>query len=198
MRRVHPSRLLVVAALLPAACVLSLSGCNDAEKTPGGKGKGGPGLELTVRSTAFSAGKAIPKRHTADGDDVSPPLAWSDLPAGTKELAVIVDDPDAPTDQPFVHWVIYKIPADQKGLAEGIATSATLTHPPGAMQGRNSFGTIGYRGPDPPSGVHHYHFKVYALDAALAAAPGLDKKGLLAAMSGHVLAEGKLVGTYQR
>jgi Raf kinase inhibitor-like YbhB/YbcL family protein len=154
----------------------------------------------SLRTPAFTEGHPIPARHTEDGDDLSPELTWSGLPKGTRELALIVDDPDAPSAEPWVHWLIYKIPAEAAGLAEGIPATATLTSPAGAVQGKNSFGTTGYRGPAPPEGhgTHHYHFKLYALDAPLDVPPGLDKKSLLDAMSGHVLSHRELVGTYKR
>src|SRR5262249_49106743 len=134
------------------------------------------------------------------GQDVSPEISWDGLPAGAAEIALIVDDPDAPTAEPWVHWVIYKIPPAIAGLAEGIPHAEGLAAPAGVLQGRNSWGSVGYRGPAPPRGhgVHHYHFKLYALDAHLHVAPGLDKAGLLEAMAGHVLGQGELVGTYER
>ncbi|MHC4402389.1 MAG: YbhB/YbcL family Raf kinase inhibitor-like protein [Planctomycetota bacterium] len=158
-------------------------------------------IELT--STAFAEAEKIPTRHTGEGDDVSPPLAWSGLPQGTQELALICDDPDAPTSEPWVHWVIYKIPAGTSALPEGVAKTPRPDEPPGALQGANSWPsgqTIGYRGPMPPPshGVHRYFFKLYALDAELPIEPGQDKNAVLAAMSGRVLAEGQLMGTYRR
>ncbi|MBX6313117.1 MAG: YbhB/YbcL family Raf kinase inhibitor-like protein [Isosphaeraceae bacterium] len=154
---------------------------------------------ITIQSQAFGEGQAIPKRYTADGADVSPPLSWT-APQGTQELALIVDDPDAPRDEPWVHWVLYKIPGSASGLPEGFHGETTPDEPAGVAQGVNSWGTIGYRGPAPPKGhgTHHYHFKLFALDAPLDLKPGLDKKALLDAMSGHILGQGELVGTYQR
>jgi Raf kinase inhibitor-like YbhB/YbcL family protein len=157
---------------------------------------------LNITSSAFQQGKTVPKEHTGDGEDVSPPLAWSGLPAGTKQLALICDDPDAPRDEPWVHWVIYAIPPQTAGLPEGVPRTERLENPPGALQGRNSWPTdnIGYRGPAPPpkDDAHRYFFKLYALDTALKLAPGLSKDELLAAIKGHVLAEGQLLGTYDR
>jgi Raf kinase inhibitor-like YbhB/YbcL family protein len=157
-------------------------------------------MGMTLRSDAFEDGRAIPRRYTEDGEDLSPPLSWSGLPEGTKELALIVDDPDAPRAEPWVHWVLYKVPADARTLPEGIPPTPVLDVPPGALQGKNSWGTIGYRGPAPPRGhgTHHYHFRLHALEAPLRAAQGLDKAGLQEAMQGHVLAEAELVGTYER
>jgi len=157
-------------------------------------------MAMMLRSDALANGRAIPRRYTEDGEDLSPPLTWSGVPEGTKELALIVDDPDAPRAEPWVHWVLYKIPADVRALTEGLPRTPTLGIPAGARQGKNSWGTVGYRGPAPPKGhgKHHYHFRSYALDTPLAALPGLDKAGLLAAMHGHILATAELVGTYER
>jgi len=153
-----------------------------------------------LKSTAFEPGAVIPRRHTGDGEDLSPPLAWSGLPPDTRELALIVDDPDAPSPEPWVHWVIARIPAADTGIAEGVHPKPAPSFPAGAIQGKNSWGTVGYRGPAPPKGhgVHHYHFRLYALDAPLSVASGIDKPGLLKAMQGHVLAEAELLGIYQR
>jgi Raf kinase inhibitor-like YbhB/YbcL family protein len=157
-------------------------------------------MKLTVRSTAFDAGQRIPKKHTGEGEDVSPALAWSDVPAGTVELALIMDDPDAPTPAPWVHWVLYKLPAKTTGLTEGVAKTDKPADLPGALQGKNSFNRVGHNGPMPPPGhgTHHYHFKLYALDQALTLGPGATKAKLVEAMRGHILAEGELIGTYSR
>jgi Raf kinase inhibitor-like YbhB/YbcL family protein len=157
-------------------------------------------MSLRIRTAAFADGRAVPRRHTGDGEDLSPPLIWESLPAGTKELALIVDDPDAPSPEPWVHWILYKIPANLEGLPEGISQAAKPAAPAGALQGKNSWGTPGYRGPAPPKGhgLHHYHFKLYALDAPLDLDSGLEKHDLMLAMSGHILGHGELVGTYQR
>ena len=164
------------------------------------KNTGVPAMNLTIQSSAFGEGQVIPGKYTGDGEDVSPPLTWSGVPADARELALICDDPDAPRPEPWVHWVIYKLPADTAGLPAGVPTQARLSEPPGAWQGRNSWPTIGYRGPAPPRGhgVHHYHFKLYALDAPLDLPPELTKDELLSRMQGHIIAEGELVGTYQR
>ena len=155
---------------------------------------------LTVQSSAFVQGRAIPRRHTGDGEDLSPPLTWSSLPPGTRELAMIVDDPDAPSAEPWVHWVIYGIPVAPAEVAEGVHQKERPPFPAGATQGVNSWGTIGYRGPAPPRGhgVHHYRFTLHALDTPLGLRASLDKRGLLEGIAGHVLAEGQLVGTYER
>jgi len=157
-------------------------------------------MSLIVRSTAFASGKPIPRRHSGDGEDLSPPLSWSGVPSSARELAMIVDDPDAPTSEPWVHWVIYKIPAPTEGLAEGVPPVARPSFPPTAVQGENSWGSVGYRGPAPPKGhgVHRYFFKLYALAKALDLAEGLDKPSLLKAMKGHIVAEGELMVTFER
>ncbi len=158
--------------------------------------------EWSIATVAFGEGEPIPKRFTEDGEDVSPPLAWSGVPQGSKQLALICDDPDAPTPQPWVHWVIYGISPETTGLPEGVAQVERPDTVAGAMQGKNSWpkDNLGYRGPAPPPahGVHRYYFKLYALDTALTLQPGLTKDELLAAMKGHVLAEVQLMGTYDR
>ncbi len=159
-------------------------------------------MTIEVTSTAFAHGEPIPKQYTGEGDDVSPPIAWSGLPEDAQELVLICDDPDAPTAEPWVHWVIYKIPVAMNGLPEGIERKARVKQPPGVLQGKNSWPSdnVGYRGPMPPPrhGTHRYHFKLYALEAKLVISAGVDKRGLLEEIKGHVLAEGLLIGTYER
>lgn len=160
-------------------------------------------MTIELSSDEFSQGAEIPNKYTEDGKDLSPPLRWDGAPEGTKEFALICDDPDAPTPEPWVHWVLYKIPADIHELPEGLPADARLRAPVGAVQGINSWKmgrTVGYRGPAPPRGhgTHHYRFHLYALDAPLKLPEKADKKALLKAMQGHVLAEGELVGTYER
>ncbi|HOM18404.1 MAG TPA: YbhB/YbcL family Raf kinase inhibitor-like protein [Thermoguttaceae bacterium] len=160
-------------------------------------------MAMQLSSSAFVPGGAIPRRYTGEGEDISPPLQWTAVPAGTQELALICDDPDAPTPEPLVHWVLYKIPPQITALPEGLPKTSQLSQPPGAMQGKNSWAsgqTIGYRGPMPPPGhgVHHYHFTLYALDSPLNIQPGETKKNLLKKMEGHILATAELIGTYQR
>ncbi len=167
------------------------------------RGKGEPVMTITLSSSAFAENQPIPRKYTADGDDVHHRCAWSQLPPGTRQLALVVDDPDAPRKEPWVHWLIYNIPPDVEALGEHVAHEEHLQNPDGAAQGRNSWtsgATIGYRGPAPPKGhgTHHYHFRLYALDKALHLAPGLDKDQLLQAIKGHVLGEGVLIGTYER
>ena len=167
--------------------------------------------KLAVSSTAFKNGEAIPADYTADGRNVSPPLTWSGAPSGTREFALILDDPDAPTPQPFVHWVIYKIPGSATGLPEAMPMGGTVkgTGVAGALQGPTGFAMYargggpppqpGYRGPAPPSGKpHHYTFKVYALNAPLDPKEGLTKDELLKAMEGTIIGQGEIVGLYER
>jgi Raf kinase inhibitor-like YbhB/YbcL family protein len=159
--------------------------------------------KITVTSPTFKHGQPLPVDYTADGKNISPPLAWSNLPAGTRELAVIHEDPTAPTPQPFVHWVIYKIPAAAKGLPENISADPTVAMPAelsGALQGVSGFRRPGYRGPAPPKPgrVHEYHFIVYALSEPLDVQPGLTKPQLLEAMKGKIIGQGEIVGTYER
>jgi Raf kinase inhibitor-like YbhB/YbcL family protein len=179
-------------------CVMMLGlagGCSNADA----KAKGGKKMTIQITSSAFTQGQPIPKKYTGEGVDVSPPLVWSNLPAGTKELALICDDPDAPRAEPWVHWVIYKIPADAKGLPEGVPHDPKLKEPAGALQGKNSWPATGYGGPMPPPGKpHRYYFKLYALDAPLQAEPGLEKKALVEKMKDHILGQGELMGTYKR
>jgi len=143
---------------------------------------------LIISSQAFAAGGAIPARYTCDGGDISPELIIGQIPEGSRTLAVIMDDPDAPRGT-WVHWLVWNIPAATRVIAEN-------SLPPGAIQGRNSWQRNGYGGPCPPSGTHHYVFKVYALDAALALPPASTKADLEQAMQGHILAQGELIGTY--
>src|SRR5512134_3951602 len=155
---------------------------------------------IKLTSTAFTAGRPVPRQYTADGRNVSPPLAWSDAPAGTREWALLVDDPDAPRAEPWVHWILFKIPAHTRSLPEDLPPAEHVSSPPGAQQGKNSWGRTGYGGPEPPRGhgVHHYHFRLYALDTPIELAPGAEKEAVLKAMQGHILAQGDLVGTYER
>jgi len=144
---------------------------------------------FTLTSPAFVQGGPIPRRHACDGPNVSPALAWAGAPAGTVAFALVVDDPDA---RGFIHWVVPVIAPEATGLPEGIPAAG----PPG--QGRNDFGRIGWGGPCPPSGTHRYVFSLYALDAAPALPSQATAADLRRAISGHVLAETRLTGTYRR
>lgn len=158
---------------------------------------GEPAMELT--SPAFSDQGPIPSVHTCEGQDIAPPLAWSGLPEGTRSLALIVDDPDAPDPAApkmvWVHWVLYNLPAESAGLPEGV-TSAAL--PGGTREGVNDWTATGYRGPCPPIGRHRYVHTLYALDTALPDLGRPTKAKLQQAMQGHILARAVLTGTYQK
>ena len=147
-----------------------------------------------VTSSAFQQGAAIPARYTCDGDNVSPPIAWTAVPEGTQSIAVISDDPDA--GGTWVHWVLYGIPPETTRLGEDVPARDTLDD--GSSHGASDFRRRSYGGPCPPSGTHRYFFKVYALDTEVDLAPGATKATLLETMEGHVLASGELMGTYQR
>lgn len=150
---------------------------------------------MRISSKAFGEGDMIPRQYACDGSNVSPPLDWMDLPGGTKSLALICDDPDAPAGT-WVHWVIFNIPADETGLPEDVPREKKLAS--GAKQGITDFRKIGYGGPCPPGGTHRYYFKLYALDSILEAEPGITKRELLEIMDGHILAEVELMGRYTR
>ena len=151
---------------------------------------------MKLISSAFTDGGAIPARYTCEGADTAPPLAWTDAPAGTKSFALVVDDPDAPDPKApkrtWVHWVVYDVPASAKALPEGGAL------PAGAREGRNDWGRTGYGGPCPPIGRHRYFHKLYALDTVLGDLGAPVKAALEKAMEGHVLAESRFVGTYEK
>jgi Raf kinase inhibitor-like YbhB/YbcL family protein len=153
-------------------------------------------MTIQIASPAFKEGQPIPKRHTCEGPDLSPALEWTGVPEGSKSLALICDDPDAPMGT-WVHWVLFNLPPHAKGLAENVAKKPVLDN--GAKQGVSDFKRPGYGGPCPPPGKpHRYYFKLYALDAMLDLKEGAKKKDLEKAMEGHILAQGQLMGTYQR
>jgi Raf kinase inhibitor-like YbhB/YbcL family protein len=189
---------------LATALALSIGSTDVSAQTP---------QKILVESPAFADGAAIPVEYSGLGKNVSPPLRWSNLPAGTREIALILDDPDADFGGrgPFVHWVVYKIPGSATGLPAGIPAGVRIELPglEGAIQGVAGMGggrrggaappPPVYRGPGPPPGpAHRYHFKVYALSQPLDVGEGLDKPALLKAMEGKIIGEGLLVGTFQR
>lgn len=153
-------------------------------------------MSMKIDSSAFSEGQEIPGRYTGEGDDLSPPLSWSGIPGGTKSLALIVDDPDAPDPAApkmvWVHWVLYNIPPSAEALEEGIKTL-----PVGTREGVNDWKRTGYGGPMPPIGRHRYFYKLYALDVSLNLPGSPTKSSLENAMKGHILAEATLMGTYK-
>jgi Raf kinase inhibitor-like YbhB/YbcL family protein len=156
-------------------------------------------MPFAVTSTSFQHNGAIPARHTCDGQNVSPPLNWSGVPASAKSLVLIVDDPDAPDPnapkRTWVHWVLYNIPSHAHGLSEGIAAVAL---PPGTLQGKNDWQQTGYGGPCPPIGNHRYFHKLFALDTVLPDLKSPTKAALEAAMQGHIISHTELVGLYKR
>lgn len=185
--------------LVSSACFLLASlafeiGAQDAPET------------ISVTSSAFDHHGMVPESNSAYGENVSIDLTWADLPEGTQQLALICDDPKVVEigmmEQPFVHWVMYNIPASAPGLPAGLPSDATLEMEglDGAVNGLNGLRRPGYFGPRPPANgqLHAYHFRVYALDDALNLEPGLGKAELLDAMNGHVLATGMLMGHYER
>lgn len=152
-------------------------------------------MEIKVSSPAFRDGDFIPSRYTCDGEDISPEIRIEGVPANAKSLVLINDDPDAPMGT-WDHWILYNIPPTTTVIPEGIKPEKTF--PNGMKHGVNSWGRVGYGGPCPPSGIHRYYFKVYALDIVLDLPPGATKSKLLKSMEGHVVAEGKLMGKYTR
>ena len=153
---------------------------------------------MKLTTSAFADGTPIPIKHTCDGPDVSPPLAWADTPANTKSFALIMDDPDAPMGT-WVHWVLWNLPPSVTSLSENAPRTETLKAYGGALQGNNTWPKIGYYGPCPPPGKpHRYYFKLYALDGPLALKAGATKAEVERAMQGHVLAQAELMGTYGR
>ncbi len=157
---------------------------------------GGEAMAFRIESSAFQEKSSIPTKYTCDGEDLSPPLSWSDAPGGTQSFVLISDDPDAPVGT-WVHWVIYNLSPDVRELPEGLPKQETL--PNGARQGMTDFRRVGYGGPCPPPGKpHRYFFKLYALDRTLDLPPKATKAEVLMAMNGHELAQVQLVGTYQR
>jgi Raf kinase inhibitor-like YbhB/YbcL family protein len=156
-------------------------------------------MALTLTSPAFSPQGEIPRRFTCEGEDLSPPLAWSGVPEGTESLALIVDDPDAPDPNApkmtWVHWILYNLPVTTRELPEAVRPDAL---PQGSEEGQNDWKNLGYGGPCPPIGRHRYFHKLYALDIVLPDLGAATKSDLERAMEGHVLAQAELVGTYQK
>jgi len=151
---------------------------------------------MQLTSTAFQAGAEIPSHFTTDGDNVSPDLSWKDAPKETKSYALIVHDPDAQRTGGFTHWVVYNISPDTGHMEEGISDDEQVAGV--GIQGRNDASKIGYMGPAPPSGVHRYFFRLFALDTSLDLKPGATHKEVSAAMKGHILAQAELMGTYEK
>lgn len=152
-------------------------------------------MSMKIESPAFKEGGMIPEKYTCDGENISPPVNWSNIPRDTRYLAIIMDDPDAPSGD-FVHWIIYNISAETHGLQEGITSTRNL--PDSAMLGTNSYHSISYMGPCPPSGTHRYQLKLYALDTILQMDSGANKGELLEAMEGHIIGQAMLTGKFAR
>lgn len=156
-------------------------------------------MTLTLKSSAFNNGDEIPTRYTCEGEDISPPLTWMDVPETARSLVLIIDDPDAPDPKApkmtWVHWVVYNIPPDVTALVENIM-SAKL--PTGAEEGLNDWQRIGYGGPCPPIGRHRYFHKLYALDTVLEGLSSPTKAQVETAMQGHIIAQAELMGTYRK
>jgi Raf kinase inhibitor-like YbhB/YbcL family protein len=182
----------LIRASYIAAVLIAITGPASSQAPP---------APLAVMSPTLVAGQPVPKQHTADGENISPAIAWTGAPATTRSFALVCDDPDVPIPGGFVHWVIYNIPATATGVPENIPIDPTAPMPAaiaGAVQGLSGFKRPIYRGPAPPPGKpHHYHFRVYALDVA-GLAPGLTRAQLVEAMQGHVVAQGELVAIYER
>ena len=153
-------------------------------------------MEITITSAVFTPDKPIPVKYTGQGENISPDLSWRDTPEGIASFALVCDDPDAPAGT-RVHWTIWNMPATSTGLAQGVSTNASL--PDGSVQGVTSRGTSGYHGPMPLHGnAHRYYFRIYALDTVLSLPASANRTQLDAAMRGHMLSQGQLMGTYQR
>jgi len=157
--------------------------------------KSGGELTMVIYSSAFKENEMIPPKYTCDGENISPPLSWSGASQNTKSFALVVDDPDAPMGI-WVHWVVYNIPASVTSFDENIPPIENLEN--GALQGMNDFHKKGYGGPCPPSGIHRYFFKIYALDKIISLSSGATKTQLEKAMDGHIIAKGELIGKYSR
>src|SRR5581483_1365101 len=181
--------------------ILLLTGCQSggqtttAQKSSSDK-SGDSNMTFSLQSSSFSNGSSIPKKFTCEGSDISPPLQWSDPPAGTESFALIADDPDAPAGT-WTHWVVYDLPANLRQLPEAVPRQTTT--PGGGSQGINDFGKTGYGGPCPPPGnPHRYYFRLYALKKKLELKPGATRQQVVTAMQNHILAQAELMGTYQR
>jgi Raf kinase inhibitor-like YbhB/YbcL family protein len=183
----------IIRGIISGSLIFLIS-CNNSGK-PDNQTEGSNLPALKLSSPAFSDGAMIPAKYSCAGENISPPLKWDKGPPGTKSFALITDDPDAPGGT-WVHWVIYNIGPENTELAEKVPTSGDLGN--GARQGITSFKNTGYGGPCPPSGTHRYFFRLYALDAQVQPAGAAGSNELLKAMQGHILAQGQLMGRYQK
>ena len=174
--------------LLSLGFIVLLVGCKGNDAAPASEG--GPDMTIQITSTAFSEGGKIPRMYSCDDQNVSPPLSWTGVPTSTVSLALIMDDPDAPSGT-WLHWVLYNLPPDLSSLEQGKTGIG--------MDGKNDFNRQGYGGPCPPRGsTHRYYIKLYALDSRLDLKSGATKAQLESAMRGHILAQGQLIGKYSR
>ena len=179
-----------IALALPCSFLLLAVACRS------GHASGGAAMKLELSSNSFSSGGNIPRQFTCDAEDRSPELHWSKPPDGTRSIALIADDPDAPVGT-WVHWVLFNLPPDTQSLPEGVPKTDSLEN--GASQGTNDFGNVGYGGPCPPPGKpHRYFFKLYALDSPLSLKAGAKKADVERSMKGHILAQGECMGRYGR
>jgi Raf kinase inhibitor-like YbhB/YbcL family protein len=189
------SRSLMVVVLLSLAVMGCATRPQPTAQSPIANTPKEDKLEIKLTSMAFKEGAPIPRAYTCDGVNISPPLEWSGVPKTAKTLAIVCDDPDAPGGT-WVHWVLYNLPAENIGLVENLPATEKLAA--AGFQGTNDSRKIGYDGPCPPSGTHHYYFKIYALDSELPLKPGATKADLMKAMEGHIVVQGQLMGTYKR
>jgi hypothetical protein len=188
----------MVHLILALTLVTAPASCHEAKQTAGGsEAKEETGqVMMELSSPAFEGDSLIPKEHTCDGEDVSPPLFWTGVPEGARSLALICDDPDAPRGT-WVHWVIYGISPETDSLPQAVPMEKEVLE--GIKQGLTDFGKVGYGGPCPPKGKpHRYFFKLYALDTELELEPGKSKEELLKTMEDHIIAQGELIGRYGR
>lgn len=183
-----------IFSLLPIFLLLPFSACAASNEATPPVGS----AALTLISPAFKQSELIPQKFTCHGQEISPAMEWSTPPEGTKSLALIMDDPDAPMGT-WVHWLVYNLPPDARSLPEGASSpnAASNNLPQGAVQGKTSFNRSDYGGPCPPSGQHRYFFRIYALDTLLNG-KNMDKAALIQSMNGHVLAQGELMGIYKQ
>ena len=168
---------------------------SNSEQTQSDPDQEGTNMTFQLKSSAFSHGEPIPRVYSCDGENVSPPLTWTDPPAGSEALVLIMDDPDAPSGD-FVHWVLYGLPAEAGSMPQAVA--AEENRQDGSRQGNNGRGQIGYTGPCPPGGTHRYFFHLYAVDNQINLAAGEAKQAVLQHIDGHVVATAELMGTFSR
>ncbi|MGO9386869.1 MAG: YbhB/YbcL family Raf kinase inhibitor-like protein [Methanobacterium sp.] len=152
-------------------------------------------MVIKIKSKVFEDGEPIPTKYTCSGVDVSPPLEWTSIPEDTESIGIICEDPDAPGGT-WSHWIIFNLPADTMSLSEHIMSREIMDN--GAIQGLNDFGKVGYAGPCPPKGTHHYYYKIYALDVKLDLPPRTSRKTFLETINGHIIDQGQIMGTYTR